>query len=149
MTDHLNCKIQLVLNVYSLVKQNRIKSVLLNILSFISVLIFYMRYTTVAPWVASALALINSVTLGWLAFCQHSNLVYLNQALVDLCERLPHPGNEEDLHQYELIFSDDAFLQKQEHFLQVACCQVAPASQLPATKLECQSRLKNGYNEDF
>ena len=99
MTDHLNCKIQLVLNVYSLVKQNRIKSVLLNILSFISVLIFCMKYTTVAPWVASALALINSVALGWLAFCQHSNLVFLNQALVDLCERLPHPGNEEDLHQ--------------------------------------------------
>ena len=99
MTDHLNCKIQLVLNVYNLVKQNRIKSVLLNILSFISVLIFCMRYTTAAPWVASALALINSVALGWLAFCQHANLVYLNQALVNLCERLPHPGTEENLHQ--------------------------------------------------
>ena len=99
MNDHLNCKIQLVLHIYGLVKQNRIKSSLLNILSFISVLIFCMKYTTVAPWVASALALINSVTLGWLAFCQHSNLVFLNQALVDLCERLPHPGNEEDLHQ--------------------------------------------------
>ena len=84
MNDHLNCKIQLVLHIYGLVKQNRIKSSLLNILSFISVLIFCMKYTTVAPWVASALALINSVTLGWLAFCQHSNLVFLNQALVDL-----------------------------------------------------------------
>ena len=99
MNDHLNCKIQLVLNVYNLVKQSRIKSVLLNLLSFISTLIFCMRYTTAAPWVASALSLINSVTLGWLAYCQHANLVYLNQALVNLCERLPHPGTEEDLHQ--------------------------------------------------
>ena len=99
MNNHLNCKIQLVLNVHNLIKQNRIKSCLLNLLSFISTLIFCMRYTSAAPWVASALSLINSVTLGWLAYCQHANLVYLNQALVNLCERLPHPGSEEDLHQ--------------------------------------------------
>ena len=99
MNDHLNCKIQLVLHIFGLLKQNRIKSSLLNLLSFISVLIFCMQYSTVAPWVSSALALINSITLGWLAWCQHSNLVFLNQALVDLCQRLPHPGNEEDLHQ--------------------------------------------------
>ena len=99
MPDHLNCKIQLVINIFDLCKKNRIKSSLLNILSFLSILICCMQFTTFAPWVASALALINSITLGYLAWTQHSNLVYLNQALVSLCQRLPHPGNEEDLQQ--------------------------------------------------
>ena len=99
MNDHLNCKIQLVLHIFGLLKQNRIKSSLLNLLSFISVLIFCMQYSTFAPWVSSALAVINSIVLGWLAWCQHSNLVFLNQALVELCQRLRHPGNEEDLHE--------------------------------------------------
>ena len=58
-----------------------------------------MRYMSLAPWLASALSLINSITLGWLAYCQHANLTYLNQALVNLCERLPFPDSEQDLDQ--------------------------------------------------
>ena len=55
-----------------------------------------MQFMKLAPYVASVLALVNSITLGYLAFCQHANLVYLNQALVSLCQRLPDPRNEED-----------------------------------------------------
>ena len=97
--DHIICKIEIILHIFDLRKHSEIKSSLLNLLSFLSIVICCMQFTTIAPWVASALALINSITLGYLAWTQHSNLVYLNQALVSLCQRLPHPGNEEDLQQ--------------------------------------------------
>ena len=99
MSSHLNCKIDLVLTVHSLVQKNRIKSVLLHLLSFISTLNFCMRYLSLAPWLASALSLINSITLGYLAYCQNANVTYLNRALVNLCQQLPFPDPEQDLNQ--------------------------------------------------
>ena len=99
MSSHLNCKIELVLTVHSLVQKNRIKSVLLHLLSFISTLNFCMRYLSLAPWLASALSLINSITLGYLAYCQNANVTYLNRALVNLCQQLPFPDPEQDLNQ--------------------------------------------------
>ena len=95
-TNHLTCKIRLIIHLFQICKKNRIKSSLLNLLSLFSLLISLMQFMKIAPYVASLLALVNSITLGYLAFCQHANLVYLNEALVTLCQRLPDPRNEED-----------------------------------------------------
>ena len=43
----------------------------------------------------------------------------------------------------------DVFPKLLEHPLQVACRQVAPASQLPVAKLECWCNLKNKSDEEF
>ena len=41
------------------------------------------------------------------------------------------------------------FIHLLEHPLQVACRQVAPASQLPVAKLECFSNMKNWLDEEL
>ena len=94
--NHLTCRIRLIIHLFQICKKNRIKVSLLNLLSLFSLLISLMQFLRIAPYLASLLALANSITLGYLAFCQQANLTYLNEALVTLCQRLPDPRNEEE-----------------------------------------------------
>ena len=58
-----------------------------------------MQYRSLSPWISSALAVISCTVLGWLSWCQHQNLAFLNKALVELCQRLPSTVDEESLHE--------------------------------------------------
>ena len=100
MSDHIICKIEIILHLFDLNRQTRIKYSLLKILQFISVLIifwpiFCMRYQSISPWISSALAIISCIVLGWLSLCQHQNIAFLNRTLVELCQKLPSSNIDE------------------------------------------------------
>ena len=101
MSDHLICKIEIILHLFDLRRQTRIKFSLLKILQFISILtIFCMQYQSISPWISSALAIISCVVLGWLSWCQHQNIAFLNRTLVELCQKLPSSNiDEQSLHE--------------------------------------------------
>ena len=101
MSDHLICKIEIILHLFDLRRQTRIKFSLLKILQFISILtIFCMQYRSISPWISSALAVISCVVLGWLSWCQHQNIAFLNRTLVELCQKLPSSTiDEQSLHE--------------------------------------------------
>ena len=101
MSDHLICKIETILHLFDLRRQSRIKNSLLKILQFISILIiFCMQYQSISPWISSALAIISCVVLGWLSWCQHQNIAFLNRTLVELCQKLPSSNiDEQSLHE--------------------------------------------------
>ena len=100
MSDHIICKIEIILHIFDLRKQTRIKNSLLKILQSISILIifwpiFCMQYRSLSPWISSALAIISCIILGWLSWCQSQNIAFLNRALVELCQKLPSSNMDE------------------------------------------------------
>ena len=83
-------------------REIQIKLILLNLFQlFVFVMVWYLNYKTISPYVSTVLVILSIATLGWLAICQQRHIEKLGKTITALCMQSPFNNPDEEDHTSE------------------------------------------------